>query len=165
MAFVLKNFVLRQPTNGTLKISETPAKRSLSKMAKTLKENEFLSVWFDKGNRFCVMTKTLFQSKLNKIEDYPNLPPLEAKNGRQKSSENRKNQNENLLEMKKKHDLITDKFTKNNEPEAFNQRNLMGLQKFKKSRHHWAPFYLLQEVLITIDLNIFFCTFWINAGR
>ena len=82
-------------------IRETPLDRALAKIQKYLRDNALFAVPFDKGVGFCVMKKSTYGEKLEKLRDWEQFRKLE------KSCDNivmkdEKELNKELLDMRKK---------------------------------------------------------------
>ena len=82
-------------------IRETPLDRALAKVQKYLRDNPLIAVYFDNGVGFCVMKRSAYAEKQEKVLDCEQFKKLE------KSCDNivkkkEKKLNEELLNMRKK---------------------------------------------------------------
>ena len=57
---------------------ETPVDRGLSKVTEYFKELDLLEVPSDKGNMFCIMRKSTYQTKLDQVHDCPQFSRIDA---------------------------------------------------------------------------------------
>ena len=79
-------------------IRETPSDKALAKVQKYLRDNALIAVPFDKGVGFCVMKKSTYAEKLEKVLDCEQFRKLE-KNCVMK---NEKELNRKLLNVREK---------------------------------------------------------------
>ena len=82
-------------------IRETPFDRALAKVQNYLRDNALIAVPFDKGVGFCVMKKSTYVEKLEKVLDCEQFRKLE-KSCDNIVKRNEKELNKELLDMGKK---------------------------------------------------------------
>ena len=85
-------------------IRETPLDRALAKVQKYLRDNALFAVPFDKGVGFCVMKKSTYAEKLEKVRDCEQFRKLE-KSCDNIVMKNEKQLNKELLDMRKKREV------------------------------------------------------------
>ena len=82
-------------------ITETPLDRALAKVQKYLRENALIAITFHKGGGFCVMKKSTYAERLEKVLDCEPFRKLE-KSCDKIVQKKEKELNKELLDMRKK---------------------------------------------------------------
>ena len=109
---------------------ETPVERGLSKVTNYFKKLDLLEVPSDKGNMFCIIRKSTYQTKLDQVHDCPQFSRIDASDDIKTKIE--KNINRILLQMKNQH-LISKKVYQKLQSTGAKPARLYGLDKVDKN--------------------------------